>query len=432
METDALRPEDAIAAGKQQGEPAAKRPRLSKEAQDEPEDEKDMPKAEPNDDVEDDEPGSSSDLSLRPRLGHVSMLCDVALALLPSSAMSYHDKEPPLIITSDRDEHIRVSRWGPERQGWIIERFLHGSKSFAGCIKPVQRRDETGKLSWVLLSSDGGRYIRAWNYLEEAVSKQCFACVDVAKHMMRHVREDVLKLKRVKGPRGVPDKSMESKAENGNRATAISQEDEITSKLAIVQLELLTDSSEAVDKPSLPTHVLFRPEGGQAIFTLPLSSVFQGSDKDLQSFSFGKSILHVHVQRGWEEKVQRMFVSLDCRQEFRALDGDAFAFPVDVVALVFEDGKLQLDEKMQSNLDPLQSTSKYRGKGALWRGAFFRRGMADEIRSYSQPILRRSSLSICTQHYRSFRKRQRKGVSTARRWCHGWRRAGERREDSAT
>lgn len=202
MDADAFSPDDAAA---ERGEPAAKKPRLSKDESKEAE----------ADDVEDEEPGSSSDLSLRPRLGHVSMLCDVALAPLPTASIVCA-REHPLIITSDRDEHIRVSRWGPERQAWIIERFLHGSKSFVGCIKTVQRKDDTGKISWVLLSSDGGRYLRAWNYLEEDGSKQCFACVDVAKYMLGHIREEVLKLKRVKGPRGATDKGQKENDNGGD------------------------------------------------------------------------------------------------------------------------------------------------------------------------------------------------------------------------
>ena len=55
-----------------------------------------------------------------PLLGHVSLL--TAMLLLDDA-----DSSLPRIVTADRDEHVRVSRWP---QGWRIERFLLGQKKW--------------------------------------------------------------------------------------------------------------------------------------------------------------------------------------------------------------------------------------------------------------------------------------------------------------
>jgi hypothetical protein len=60
--------------------------------------------------------------ALTPVLGHVSML--TAILLLPGLGGS-GSNSTGRIITADRDEHIRVSRW-PE--GWKVESFLLGQK----------------------------------------------------------------------------------------------------------------------------------------------------------------------------------------------------------------------------------------------------------------------------------------------------------------
>lgn len=65
--------------------------------------------------------------SLAPVLGHVSLLT----AVLVCNVKVGEGKERQLVITADRDEHIRVSRWP---QGWEIEGFLLGQKKCVGHI----------------------------------------------------------------------------------------------------------------------------------------------------------------------------------------------------------------------------------------------------------------------------------------------------------
>lgn len=80
-------------------------------------------------------------------LGHVSML--TSLVLGESQGRGY-------IITGDRDEHIRVSRYAP--QAHVIEAFCLGHKDFIGDMTiPSTRAD-------VLVSGGGDNELFAWNW----------------------------------------------------------------------------------------------------------------------------------------------------------------------------------------------------------------------------------------------------------------------------
>lgn len=83
---------------------------------------------------------SSSSKETVPILGHVSMVLDVKFA------------SPDFIVSSDRDEHIRVSRFP---NSYIIERFLLGHESFVSHIVIAGS---------YLLSAGGDHYILAWNW----------------------------------------------------------------------------------------------------------------------------------------------------------------------------------------------------------------------------------------------------------------------------
>ncbi|WFC99712.1 tRNA (guanine-N(7)-)-methyltransferase non-catalytic subunit trm82 [Malassezia yamatoensis] len=94
--------------------------------------------------------------SIKPRLGHVSMITSLAFLGGPV---------PNQIVTADRDEHIRISRWGPNRAGHIIEQFLLGSSSFVGALLPLssEQASQVGNVAGdALISSDGGAILRTW------------------------------------------------------------------------------------------------------------------------------------------------------------------------------------------------------------------------------------------------------------------------------
>ncbi|CEH14391.1 WD40 REPEAT PROTEIN 4 [Ceraceosorus bombacis] len=150
---------------------------------------------------------------MRPRLGHVSMLTSMLLApplarrALDSGPVSSGAPAPPnapYIITADRDEHIRISRWGKNRAAHVIERYLLGSKGAIGAMSflpslnasPVSRRGRGGTTqeqaeeedededddddndevlvqrygAAPLLTSEGGRFISLWRWNEDPCS----------------------------------------------------------------------------------------------------------------------------------------------------------------------------------------------------------------------------------------------------------------------
>ncbi|WFD43906.1 tRNA (guanine-N(7)-)-methyltransferase non-catalytic subunit trm82 [Malassezia psittaci] len=104
-------------------------------------------------DTAEEDPAESS---IKPRLGHVSMITSLAFLGKPV---------PNQIVTADRDEHIRISRWGPKRAGHVIEQFLLGSSSFVGALLPLSS-EQASVVSSVaegaLVSSDGGAILRTW------------------------------------------------------------------------------------------------------------------------------------------------------------------------------------------------------------------------------------------------------------------------------
>lgn len=89
-----------------------------------------------------------------PILGHVSMLSDVLIL---------EHKGKKSIITCDRDEHIRISRFP---QSYVIENFLFGHREFVSSLHvPLSRKD-------LLISGGGDDYLCLWKWHEgELVTK---------------------------------------------------------------------------------------------------------------------------------------------------------------------------------------------------------------------------------------------------------------------
>lgn len=97
---------------------------------------------------------SSPDFELNLLLGHVSML--TALVLGEQQGRKY-------ILTADRDEHIRVSRYIPH--AYIIENFCFGHKEFINdMVIPPTKQD-------ILVSAGGDESIFVWDWL---AGKQLF------------------------------------------------------------------------------------------------------------------------------------------------------------------------------------------------------------------------------------------------------------------
>lgn len=95
-------------------------------------------------------------------LGHVSLLTDVVYVSLPHSTESSASRS--YILTSDRDEHIRISRGPP--QAYIIEGYCLGHTSFVSrlCVPEWDRR--------ILVSGGGDDYILVWDWLQRRILKK--------------------------------------------------------------------------------------------------------------------------------------------------------------------------------------------------------------------------------------------------------------------
>jgi hypothetical protein len=91
----------------------------------------------------------TADPSLNPDgtllLGHTSPLTSLALA--PGEGF---------VVTSDRDEHVRISRY-PE--GSIVERFLVGHTKFISTVLVLQSEGNEGRL----VSAGGDRELYVWD-----------------------------------------------------------------------------------------------------------------------------------------------------------------------------------------------------------------------------------------------------------------------------
>ncbi|WFD31773.1 tRNA (guanine-N(7)-)-methyltransferase non-catalytic subunit trm82 [Malassezia sp. CBS 17886] len=102
-----------------------------------------------------------AEAAVPPRLGHVSMITCVAFMDEDERGV------PSTVITCDRDEHIRLSRWGRRRAGHVIQSYLLGSHAFVGALAvvPSAVADAAGIPSHdhpVIVSSDGGACLRVW------------------------------------------------------------------------------------------------------------------------------------------------------------------------------------------------------------------------------------------------------------------------------
>ena len=92
-------------------------------------------------------------------LGHVSLLTDLLCATIRKGSSIRH-----YILTSDRDEHIRVSRGIP--QAYIIEGYCLGHTQFVSkmCIPPWKPE--------LLVSGGGDDYISIWDWQRGTALKE--------------------------------------------------------------------------------------------------------------------------------------------------------------------------------------------------------------------------------------------------------------------
>ncbi len=107
---------------------------------------------------------------LEPILGHVSMLSKVIVK-------KYKGKE--YVITADRDEHIRVSRYP---QAFVIERMLFGHKEFVSAIVIPNWKPNR------LISGGGDDFIAVWDWTQDG-EDQLLQKVNIREYIKDYLDE---------------------------------------------------------------------------------------------------------------------------------------------------------------------------------------------------------------------------------------------------
>lgn len=109
-------------------------------------------------------------------LGHVSILTDLVCVTLQDKA-STSAQPRNYILTSDRDEHIRISRGIP--QAYIIEGYCLGHSAFVSklCIPHWHPQ--------LLISGGGDDYLLLWDWLSGSVRQT----IDLKGPVLEFIRE---------------------------------------------------------------------------------------------------------------------------------------------------------------------------------------------------------------------------------------------------
>jgi len=93
-------------------------------------------------------------------LGHVSMLLSLLAITLPAGHPQAGGKDKTWVLTGDRDEHIRVTRFP---QTYVVEGFCLGHTQFVKTLLAP---------SWdptILVSGGGDNYLLTWNWRERKI-----------------------------------------------------------------------------------------------------------------------------------------------------------------------------------------------------------------------------------------------------------------------
>lgn len=172
-------------------------------------------------------------------LGHVSLLTDVVCASV--CADSSGRKE--YILTSDRDEHIRVSRGIP--QAHIIEGYCLGHTQFISklCLIPSKPT--------LLLSGGGDDFLVLWDWLAGTIKH---------KVGLTDVIEDFSKVY-------ISEKSLESP--NREWARSFASHDANGLKIAVSNIQVLETKGEKIEE--IQTEVIVTCEGIPSLFLFTLS-----------------------------------------------------------------------------------------------------------------------------------------------------------------
>lgn len=192
-------------------------------------------------------------------LGHASMLTDLALAT--SSVGSTNDNQSRnYIITSDRDEHIRISRGLP--QAHIIEGYCLGHKEFVSRICVPRTHPD------ILISGGGDDFLYVWKWAEAANLQK----LDLKSLLERFIKSDsqISSLYTCNNSVSGIDESekigdgsstIEPITRDGQTLPGISHNSESPLRVAVSGIWCMSNSLEAQRGTEVITHVLTACEG---------------------------------------------------------------------------------------------------------------------------------------------------------------------------
>ncbi|CBQ71266.1 conserved hypothetical protein [Sporisorium reilianum SRZ2] len=272
---------------------------------------------------EQDQMDSPDDVSMQILLGHVSMI--TSLAFIPAATPT---SPPAYIITGDRDEHIRISRWGRKRLAYVIDRFLQGSEAFVGALAVLP--DTDGELR--LVSSEGGRALRVWTLPRPGAAASADtafdgACLSInelstalAPYVLARDREE-----RKRESKALQASSKKNKRKQGGddqlEAKPLAAQYSKDSKPTIVISDLLP-YRDAEGKQWL----LIVVEGATAFFSVPVSALLAPLDsaetvrdvsEQIQVTRASAPILHLALVQRSPSTPASVIATFDTRPEFR-------------------------------------------------------------------------------------------------------------------
>lgn len=125
--------------------------------------------------------------SIEPILGHVSMLTDIALV----QNTNKDGKSREFVLSADRDEHIRVSRY-PE--SYVIERWLFGHEQFVSSLFVPSWAPE------LLVSGGGDEFVAVFKWSEDktATTNPLKCEFDVRQYIDQYLNKEMHSIPRRK------------------------------------------------------------------------------------------------------------------------------------------------------------------------------------------------------------------------------------------
>lgn len=239
--------------------------------------------------------------AITPVVGHVSML--TAMLVLQNQGK---------IITADRDEHIRVSKWP---QGWEIEHFLLGQRKFVSALA-LHPLDPN-----ILITAGGDDTLRMWDLTtykcirKDISAKPLIGTAEVRVHIPvtapgRRPRKWVKKLLQ-DGQNAAQQEGKEEEGENGSTEPSVSGQaypEGFVPKIKKLDLGITQMVTLGAEQAEAGTHVVVSSVGSSALLAWSARSLLDTSSEPAHQFlDLGSPVLSITSNL----RSNTLFVSLD-------------------------------------------------------------------------------------------------------------------------